>query len=321
MTRSTMGNGEARNIGVVAALAAAVALAVLALSSGGGSSATLSRARSASPAPAAAPSAGPVAGSVSEHSFSSPALARRTLYDIYLPPRYRAEAAHGRRFPVLYLLHTPDPVPLSALRQRGIAARADELIRAGGIRPLILVVPLGTTTAYGGDTEWTNSPAGPFDSYLLDAVRFIDGHYATRADRRDRGLAGWSMGGYGAVNLALRHLGMFSLAESFSGYFTQTPTGPYAGASPAELAAASPSATVPRLARQIRRLGLRAWLFQGTEDDVSATDTRAFAQELAAAGGNVTVDVVPGRHNWGLWTNGIPGMLRLADRTFRFGPR
>ena len=65
--------------------------------------------------------------------------------------------------------------------------------------------------------------------------------------RRGRGIAGLSMGGYGAVNIALRNLNLFSVVESWSGYFTQTPTGPFAGATPAALRANSPAAYVHTL--------------------------------------------------------------------------
>jgi hypothetical protein len=49
--------------------------------------------------------------------------------------------------------------------------------------------------------------------------------------------------------------------ESWSGYFTQTPTGVFGGATPALLDANSPAAYVRALAPRIRRLGLCAWLY------------------------------------------------------------
>src|SRR5256885_10152258 len=102
--------------------------------------------------------------------------------------------------------------------------------------------------------------------YVLDVVQDVDRRFATLADRRHRGIAGVSEGAYGALNIALHHLAMFSVAESWSGYFTQTPSGPFAGASPVALRANSPGAYVSALSAPIHRLGLRAWLLQARLD-------------------------------------------------------
>lgn len=261
------------------------------------------------------------AGTVRELSLYSASLRRFTRYDLYLPPHYAQQAARGRRFPVLYLLHSPAAVPMGILTRRSVAARADALTAQGRMRPLIIVVPLGKSSDFAGDTEWANTPAGPFDSYVVDVVRFIDHRYATLADRQHRGLGGVSMGGYGAVNVALNHLQLFSVAESWSGYFTQTATGPYIGASQAQLNAASPTAKLPSRTRLIRRLGLRVWLYQGNHDDVSASAMRAFARQLRKAGAQVRSVVYPGGHNWALWSGQMSRQLQAASEWFAQSPR
>jgi enterochelin esterase-like enzyme len=265
--------------------------------------------------------AGVPAGLLVTRSFSSPSLHRRARYDIYLPPGYARAAARGRRFPVLYLLHSPAGVPQGIFTAGALAARADVLVHERRMQPMIVVVPRARTGLFGNDTEWANAGAGRYEDFLLDAVRFVDGHYATRADRQDRGLGGLSMGAYGAANIALHHLGLFSVVLSWSGYFTQTPTGPFAGASRALLARNSPAAEVAGRAAAIRRLGLRAWIYQGTHDDVRVRDTAAFAHALARAGAEVRFAVYPGGHDWRLWRAQVPRQLEDASTWFATPPR
>jgi predicted esterase len=156
--------------------------------------------------------------------------------------------------------------------------------------------------------------------YVVDVVHDVDHRFATLPLRRDRGIAGVSEGGYGALNIALHHLGMFSVAESWSGYFTQTPSGPFTGAAPAVLRANSPAAYVSALSPRIHRLGLRTWLLQGRLDWRSPRALRAFATELHAAGADVHYGFFPGGHDWGLWRAQTPRMLMAASHWFARPP-
>jgi enterochelin esterase-like enzyme len=221
---------------------------------------------------------------------------------------------------VLYLLHG-SPGAMTAFTTIGAAdTRLDTLLARGRVRPMLLVMPAGEQGLHG-DTEWANAGAGRWMDYVLDVVRDVDRRFATLADRRDRGLAGVSEGAYAAVNIALHHLGTFSVAESWSGYFTQTPTGPFAGASVAALRANSPADYVGSDAGAIHRLGLRAWLLQGRVDWRSPQALRAFATQLHAAGADVRYGFFPGGHDWGLWRAQTPRMLIAASRWFSTPPR
>lgn len=264
--------------------------------------------------------AGVPAGSLTTKTFYSGALHRTAEYDIYLPPGYAHQAAHGRRYPVLYLLHSPAGVPQGIFTAGALAVKSDVLIHEHRMEPMIVVVPRAKTSLFGNDTEWANAGAGPYESFLLDAVHFIDRTYSTVADRQHRGIGGLSMGAYGAMNITLHHLGLFSVAESWSGYFEQTPDGPFAGASAAALADNSPAQEVRGHAGEIRRLGLRAWVYQGTHDDVRVADTTAFAGELARAGAQVRFAIYPGSHDWRLWRAQVPRQLEAASSWFSEPP-
>jgi enterochelin esterase-like enzyme len=259
--------------------------------------------------------AGIARGRIETVRFYSPAIGRENRYLVYLPPGYARAARRGRRFGVMYLLHG-SPGKMTAFTSiDAIDVRANVMIARHQMRRMILVMPGGEQGLHG-DTEWANDRAGRWEDFVMDVVRDVDHRFATRATRRYRALAGVSEGAYGALNIGLHHLKQFSVIESWSGYFTQTPTGPFAGALPATIAANSPADYVASLAPEIRRLGLRAWLLQGKTDWRSPRLFRDFADALHAAGADVRYGFFPGGHDWGLWRAQTPRMLIAASRWF-----
>lgn len=256
---------------------------------------------------------GVAAGRLERVSFSSSSLRSRRSYDVYLPPGYSAADARGQRFRVLYLLHGAPGTAGLFLNAGHLGVDLDTLVARRAIRPFLVVMPNGGDGTYAGDTEWSDTKAkGAYESFVLDVVRAVDSRWPTVASRTARAIAGNSEGAYGAINIALRHLDTFSLAQSWSGYFTQTPTGVFKRASAAQLAAASPQAYVGTLRTQLARQPLHALLYGGRQDP----DTRQlapFASALRAAGADVTSRVVPGRHDWKLWRAQTPAMLRNVD--------
>jgi hypothetical protein len=219
----------------------------------------------------------------------------------------------------VYLLHG-SPGKMTAFTSiDAIDVRANVMIARHEIRPMIFVMPGGEQGLHG-DTEWANDRAGRWEDFVMDVVRDVDRRFATRVERRYRALAGVSEGAYGALNIGLHHLGAFSVIQSWSGYFTQTPSGPFAGAGPAQIAADSPADYVASLAPEIHRLGLRAWLLQGRTDWRSPILFRDFADTLHAAGADVRYGFFPGGHDWGLWRAQTPRMLIAASRWFSERP-
>lgn len=300
-------------------LAAAVALAavLLTVELSPGSERPVA-ARAAPPPPAPRLPAGTPRGRIEHVSFFSRALGRRAAFQVYLPAVYAQRSAQGTRFPVLYLLHPPH-APRDFRRRGWLVEQADRLMAQGKARPMLLVLPLGDTHRFHDDTEWANAHAGRYAGFVLDVVHAVDRRFATIADRDHRGIGGVSEGGYGALNIALRHLRMFSVVQSWSGYFVEEPTAAFTGASSAQLAANSPADYVAALAPEIRRLGLRAWIFQGEKDQEHPQNMAAFSAELARAGAEVHWGYFPGGHSWALWRKQVPRMLRSAGAWFARG--
>lgn len=202
---------------------------------------------------------------------------RRTTA-IYLPPGYTS----SKRYPVLYLLHGFWGSPSSFVDSLHIADAADALIASGRARPFIAVMPPGGALVRGRTSgEW----AGVWERYVVDTVvPWTDTHLPTVASADGRAIGGLSAGAYGAVDMALRHLDTFSVAESWEGYFTPFRDGPFTHASAADLAAHNPTLLVRKEAPYVRT-HIRFFLSTGgSHGGVNRQWTFQFARLLGSLG-------------------------------------
>jgi putative tributyrin esterase len=141
--------------------------------------------------------------------FHSPSLHRDMHYLILLPRDY----SNGHRFPVLYLLHGLYGAYKNWDTRTHLESAAAQL-------SFLIVTP-------DADDSWyTNSATKPedrFEDYIVkDLVSEVDSKYRTIREKRARAIAGLSMGGYGAVKLALKYPELFAFAGSLSGAFNAT---------------------------------------------------------------------------------------------------
>ncbi|MGA2012013.1 MAG: alpha/beta hydrolase-fold protein, partial [Solirubrobacteraceae bacterium] len=250
-------------------------------------------------------------GTLETIDFYSAALRRRADYLVYLPAEY---GNPRRRFPVYYLLHGSPGRPQVFLGIANEPVRMDNLVSQGRMRPMILVFPDGRIggSTYS-DSEWADTPSGNYAGYVIDVVRDVDRRFRTLANRRDRVIAGFSAGAYGATNIALHNLGVFAGLQSWSGYYLETRSGVFARASASTLADNSPLDYVDSLPGQLAADPLRAFLFVGRDDDDSP-QTMPMAEALARAGASVSYALYRGGHDWQLWHAHLDQMLILASQ-------
>jgi S-formylglutathione hydrolase FrmB len=136
--------------------------------------------------------------------------------NVYLPPSYSSDPK--RKYPSIYLLHGYQGNYQQWMPGAGFNIRTlmDRLIAKGEVREMIIVMP-DAKNRYGG-SFYTNSLAtGNWEDYLAeDLVRFIDGEYRTLGAAASRGIAGHSMGGYGALRLAMKRPDRFAAVYALS---------------------------------------------------------------------------------------------------------
>lgn len=197
---------------------------------------------------------------------------------VYLPPGFTPQ----RRYPVLYLLHGMPGSPSEYLAGTDLTDWADTEIAAGAVGAFIAVLP-----AAGPDRDYNGEWAGPLENEIVDRlVPWIDAHLPTIATARGRVIAGLSAGGYGAVDIGLRHPNLFGTIEAWSAYFRPLHDGPFKHASRATLDANDPTILAPVEARLLHRAGTRFFLSSGPAHShwFKPADTIAFDRELRAAG-------------------------------------
>ena len=136
---------------------------------------------------------------------------------VYTPPSY--DRTPNRRFPVLYLLHgfTSHPREWLDGTYQGLDLQQtmDSLWRVDAGDFLVVMPSAGN--AMGGSFYVNSVAFGNWENFVsTELVRFIDARYRTRPDRGSRGLAGQSMGGFGALYLAQRHANVFGTTYAMS---------------------------------------------------------------------------------------------------------
>ena len=128
---------------------------------------------------------------------------------IYLPPGYDQS---NESYPVIYFLHgfTADHqiAPLKDILDYAIAKQR--------IRPFIWVAP-NQKTSYDGSFYSNSGLFGNWEDFTVETlVEYIDSHYRTLKNKDSRGITGHSMGGYGALKLAMKHPDVYGSVYAIS---------------------------------------------------------------------------------------------------------
>jgi putative tributyrin esterase len=147
---------------------------------------------------------------ISEIQLKSALLGRTIKYRILYPVKYYAAEKRDTRFPVMYLLH-------------GLSGQSSNWLEKTGIAGYATHYDLFIVMVEGGNGWYTDSatvPADKYESYILsELIPDVEKRFRVSTQREGRGIAGLSMGGYGAFKFGLKHPEMFGLAASMSGAF------------------------------------------------------------------------------------------------------
>ncbi len=246
---------------------------------------------------------------IKDGAFRSTSLDRQMKYRVLLPCGYQRGV---ERFPVLYLLHGLYGDYLNWDTNTHLERYASHY-------KLIVVM------ADAGDSWYTNSATDPkdkFEDYIArDMVAEIDGKFRTLRSRRARGIAGLSMGGYGALKIALRYHTDFAFAGSLSGALN----------APRDLDDRRPDFRVQLLkvfgpsGSPVRADNNVFTLLQssGAKDlpyfylacgsaDYFLPVNRDFVAQLSSRGAAYEYHETPGGHAWDYWDRSLPDLLRAA---------
>ncbi|MDB4955889.1 MAG: hypothetical protein JWO36_3458 [Myxococcales bacterium] len=299
-------------------------------------------------------------GSIATAKFHSAALDVDKDYLVYLPADYAANP--DKRYPVFYYLHGLTGDETNWVRGGELDRAADKL----GLQAIV-VMPDGDDGFYSDSPRVIDYEAclhegkglfipkmqprpktcvrhHMYETYIVkDLIAEVDTKYRTIAKREARGIAGLSMGGFGALVLAMRHPELFAAAASHSGIDALLYIGPHPyvankvtlvtdpktwgtglaelgtwvqaifGADLASWKAHDPASLVDTL--EPGKLAL--YLDCGTEDDFALQDGASYLHDLLLAKHYEHAFFLgPGAHNFGFWKPRLPDSLKfLRDHT------
>lgn len=234
-----------------------------------------------SPTPCAAP------GRLVDHAYPSPTAGGPQNVRVYLPPCYGDD---GRAYPALILfggnIHDE-----TIWDQLGADEAADDLIAAGDIPPLLIVMPEG-----GWMADNTSGGPGSYESVVLDdLLPWVEANFCVWPEPAGRAIGGLSRGGYWALEIAFRHPHLFNSAGGHSAALLDTFAGPTIN---------------PRQTALTNDLGdLRIYLDIGRDDYLRA-NTIQLHEEMEAAGVPHTWVLQDGRHEEAYWSAHVDDYLR-----------
>ena len=243
-------------------------------------------------------------------SFYSPGIASIAHYSYLLPAHY--DTLHS--FPVLYLLHgySGDHRNWSELTN---------LMTYGAELGVIIVMPNAANSWY---VNSAGEPNARYEDFIINDLRtYIEHRF--HVDTTRRAIAGLSMGGYGAVMLALRHPRLYRFAGSLSGTLSipsgmEFPAHNKEERSLANLDQVFGSSRsfreehdVLHLYKKTQRQDLPYLYFAiGTNDGFTTflPAHRTLIDSLRSYGARYEYHETPGVHNWKYWSREIRPLLR-----------
>jgi S-formylglutathione hydrolase FrmB len=266
------------------------------------------------------------AGRAECRTVPSKILGRAVAYCAILPPRYDADKA--RRYPVLYFLHGLGENEQVLVNSGGLNL-VDDLWEQNQLGEFVIVTPAA------GRSFYINSRDGKVryeDFFMKEFIPAIETRYRVRARRSARGISGVSMGGYGALHLALEHPQLFGSVSAHSAALIEkvprekiSPgaeealeriVGKAFGApfDPAYWDRESPFT----LARQNPRpAGLKIYFDCGTEDELGFyAGAQAFHDLLVARGIPHEFHLYPGGHDASYVAEHMPASLAFHAKVF-----
>lgn len=239
-------------------------------------------------------------------TFHSAALNRNMPYRAIIP----ATIAANQKLPVLYLLHGGGGGFRDWSNYSDVAAYAE--------RGLILIMPEGNSSYY---TNSADTPQDRYEDYIVrDLIADVESRVPAVSDRTHRAIAGVSMGGFGAVVLALKHPELFVFAGGLSSAL-DVPSRPFSikrvgqyrqhssifGSWGSQSRRASDPFVLVRSVDPAQAPYL--FLTCGDQEGLLLTNRR-FAATLQARHFRYEFHTVAGGHDWNQWNRNVPDLMK-----------
>ena len=262
--------------------------------------------------------------SVQTVQFQSALVGKTLPYNVIVPRDYATSLT--TRYPVLYLLH-------------GLFGHYSDWITRTNVADyaahyrMIVVMPEGNDAWY---TDSATVPADKYESYILkELIPDVQRRYRTIETRYGRGIAGLSMGGYGALKFGLKSPDTFVFAGSLSGALaapaaTEDDLKIVPAIRNSLLSVYGPAGSETRKANDIYQIarglsperiaGLPYFYLDCGTEDLLISFNQQFAALLREKKISHEYRELPGDHNWAYWDQQVQEILRIAAQKLHSPP-
>jgi len=244
------------------------------------------------------------------------ATMHRSLEATVVVPDQYGQGNPADRFPVVYVLHGSGGDHTDWMANTHIGDLADRY-------HVILVMPDGDHESW-----YIDSPVNPrsrFETFIgREVIAFIDEHYRTIATKQARAITGLSMGGFGALSIALDKPDTFGAVGSISGAVDPRTCEDEPGidqvfGTPARHAAFWNSKAIVANAHNFEHAHIDLTIDCGVNDSLVGSN-RTLHERLVKLGVPHDYTERPGGHTWAYWANAIQyQVLFFADSFQRKG--
>lgn len=265
-----------------------------------------------------------VTGRAECNSLPSKILERAVPYCVLLPPSYDTEKS--RRYPVLYFLHGLGDNEQFFIHTGGFNL-VEDLWEQHQLADFLIVTPQGGTSFYINSRDGRRRYE---DFFLEEFLPGIEKRYRAETGRTTRGIAGISMGGYGALHIAFRHPQLFrAVAVHSAALLENLPSISAEGASPQittlrrALGGAFGTPFDPafwnrndplRIAREANLGRLKIYFDCGSEDDYGFDGgAEALDKLLTARHIPHEYHLYSGSHDWTYFAQHLPASLEFES--------
>ena len=238
-------------------------------------------------------------GTVRRMIYPSTSVGHSRPVMIYTPPGY--ETSRDATYPLVLLLHGygDDETAWTDVGRAHLIS--DNLIAAGRIEPVIIVMPYGHPEPIQISERPDNYFQRNNDLYEKDITQdllpFIEQGFRVRTDAAGRSIVGLSMGGGHALDTGLRNIDRFSSIGAFSAATPQLDTPALLQQYPS-LSGSEPAANALK----------HLWIPIGDKDFLLERNDK-FVAQLRTAGVKHDYLKTEGGHEWKLWRDYLPEFL------------
>jgi putative tributyrin esterase len=253
---------------------------------------------------------------VEDYKLNSKLLAREIPYRIVFPKDYK-QTDKNKKYSVIYLLHGLTGHYDNWTNKTKIAEYASQY-------NFIIVTPEGNDGWY---SDSVSVPNDKYESYIIqELIPEIDKNFNTLTDRKNRVIAGLSMGGYGSIKFGLKYPEKFVLVGSFSGALGAASfvmdANSMIGKSIMGVYGEANSQTrkdndIFRFVKEIQSEKIKSlpfiYLDCGTEDFL-IQNNRDFMNLLTEKKVPHEFRQLPGKHDWIFWDSQVKEFLEIAEK-------